>query len=66
MGEKFKDDSCIKKMKLNNLSFLNLFTGIYDNFEERIYDNFEERFGAATNYKSVALPIELWGLGKLI
>ena len=52
-------------MKLNNLSFLNLFTGIYDNFEERIYDNFEERFGAATNYKSVALPIELWGLGKL-
>jgi len=46
-------------MKLNNLSFLNLFTGIYDNFEERIYDNFEERFGAATNYKSVALPIEL-------
>jgi len=35
----------------NNLSFLNLFTGIYDNFKER--------FGAATNYKSVALPIEL-------
>jgi len=24
-----------------------------------IYNNFKERFGATTNYKSVALPIEL-------
>ena len=35
----------------NKLSFLNLSMGIYVKFEGR--------FGAATNYKSVALPIEL-------
>ena len=29
-----------------------------------IYDNFWNEFGVTTNYKSVALPIELWGRKK--
>ena len=38
---------------VNKLSFLNLFMGTYDMF---LID-----LGLSTDYKSVALPIELWG-----
>ena len=30
-----------------------------------IYDIFFEEFGVTTDYKSVALPIELWEFGRI-